>query len=356
MLVSNDIKITPTEKSRINEINWDTLVFGKEFTDHMLVMNYANGTWNAPEIVPFGNLALHPATSALHYGQALFEGLKAYRQVNGDVTVFRPDMNAVRFKESCERMCMPVIDEELFIQTILKFVETEKNWVSDREGYALYLRPFMFATDPYVGIRPSETYTFVIFACPVGQYYSEPVRVKIEEHYTRAAAGGVGRAKVAGNYGAAMYPAKLGQNEGFHQLLWTDGVSHEYIEESGTMNVMFVKNGTIITPTEESDTILRGITKRSVIEVAQHWGLKVEERKVSIKEVIEGIKDGSVTEMFGAGTAATIAPIVKLGYRDEVLELPPVETREFSNKVSQYITDIKLGKAEDIFGWNFKAS
>lgn len=354
MLVSNDIKVTKAASSRINEIDWDNLVFGKEFSDHMLVMNYKDGAWQTPEIVPFGNLPLHPATSALHYGQTLFEGLKAYRQVNGDVSVFRPNMNAVRFKESCERMCMPVIEEDLFVNTVLKFVEVEKEWVSDRKGYALYLRPFMFATDPYVGIRPSQTYTFVIFACPVGQYYSEPVRVKIEEKYTRAAEGGVGRAKVAGNYGAAMFPAKQGQEQGFHQLLWTDAKTHEYIEESGTMNVMFVQNGKVITPTEESDTILRGITKRSVLEVAQHWGLKTEERKVSVKELVDGIKEGSITEVFGAGTAATIAPIITIGYRDEMLSLAPVNEREFSNKVSDFISDIKIGKTEDIFNWNYK--
>jgi branched-chain amino acid aminotransferase len=213
----------------------------------------------------------------------------------------------------------------------------------------------MFATDEFIGIRPSETYKFVIFTCPVGAYYSEPVNVKIEEYYTRASEGGVGRAKVAGNYGASLYPAKKGQAVGFHQLLWTDGKTHEFIEESGTMNILFVIDGKLITPSEDSDTILRGITKRSVVDVAKSWGMVVEERKVTVKEVVEAIKTGSLTEAFGAGTAATIAHIAKIGYRDEVLELPAIENREFSNKVGDYLNDLKAGKVEDPFGWVLKA-
>ncbi len=346
------IKVTPTQTSHINDVDWENLPFGKVFSDHMLVMDYKNGEWQTPEIMPFANLSLHPATSAIHYGQSIFEGMKANKSEDGQkVTLFRPDLNAKRFKESCERMCMPVIPEDMFVELIRKFVEIESDWIPNREGYSLYLRPFLFATDDFIGIRPSETYKFLIFACPVGAYYSEPVRVKIEEHYTRASRGGVGRAKTAGNYGAALYPAKQGQLQGFHQLVWTDGIEHKYIEESGTMNIVFVINGVLVTPSEESDTILRGTTKRSVIEVAHSWGMKVEERKVSVEEVVNGIKDGSITEVFGAGTAATIAHIVKIGFRDEVLDLPGVETRTFSNKIQKYLDDLKAGKIEDTFGW-----
>ncbi|MBI1837017.1 MAG: branched-chain amino acid aminotransferase [Flavobacteriia bacterium] len=346
------MKITPSVKSHINEVDWDNLPFGKVFTDHMLVMDYNNGKWQAPEIMPFGNLSLHPATSAIHYGQSIFEGMKANKSEDGEkVILFRPDLNAKRFKESCERMCMPVIPEDVFVELIRKFTEVESNWIPSREGYSLYLRPFLFATDDFIGIRPSETYKFVIFACPVGAYYSEPVRVKIEEHYTRASRGGVGRAKTAGNYGAALYPAKQGQLQGFHQLVWTDGIEHKYIEESGTMNIVFVINGVLVTPSEESDTILRGTTKRSVIEVAESWGMKVEERQVSVEEVVNGVKDGSISEAFGAGTAATIAHIAKIGFRDEILDLPAIETRTFSNKVQKYLDDLKTGKVEDTFGW-----
>lgn len=353
LLMNKDIKVNKIEKSRINEVDWDNLTFGSVFTDHMLIMNYADGKWGKPEIKPLSSLSLHPATAALHYGQELFEGIKAYKHKNGKVTVFRPDMNGMRFKESCIRMCMPTMEVETFVQAVTKFTEVEKDWVSDRDKYSLYLRPLMFATDAFVGVRESRNYTFLIIGCPVGAYYNEPVSVKVEEHFTRAALGGVGRAKNAGNYGASLYPTKLAHDEGFKQLLWTDSQTHEYFEESGTMNVMFEMDGVLITPTEDQDTILRGVTKRSVIEIAQHWGLKVEERKVSVKEIIEGIKRGAVTDAFGIGTAATIAPIKSIGYRGEIFELQPVEKRGFSNKVSQYMNDIRHGKTEDIFGWNF---
>lgn len=348
-------KVQTTTATKINQVDWENLPFGKIFTDHMLIMDYKDGQWQEPEILPFGEISFHPATSAIHYGQSIFEGMKANKSEDGDVLIFRPEMNARRFQESCERMCMPVIPENLFVECVRKLVEIERAWIPNRPGYSLYIRPFMFATDEFVGIRPSDTYKFMIFVCPVGAYYSEPVRVKIEQHYTRAAEGGVGRAKAAGNYGASLYPARLGQAQGFHQMLWTDAKTHEFIEESGTMNVMFVINGKLVTPTEDSDTILRGITKRSIIEVAKSWGMEVEERKVTVKEIVEGIKSGAVSEMFGAGTAATLAHIVKVGYQDEVLELSPVEKREFSNKMSAFLDDLKTGKIEDTFGWTLKA-
>jgi branched-chain amino acid aminotransferase len=350
-----NIKVTPTQHTKISQVDWENLPFGKVFSDHMLIMEYRDGAWQDPEIKEFGNIPVHPATSALHYGQTIFEGMKANKSASGELLIFRPEMNARRFAESCERMCMPVIPENLFVECVRKFVEVEKEWIPNRAGYALYLRPFLFATDEFVGIRPSETYKFIIFACPVGAYYSEPVNVKIEEFYTRAAEGGVGRAKTAGNYGASMFPAKQGQMNGFHQLLWTDAKTHTYVEESGTMNVLFVINGKLITPSEDSDTILRGITKRSVIELAEAWGMEVEERKVTVQEVVDAVRDGSLTEAFGAGTAATIAHIAKIGYRDEILVLPPVEGRTFSNKVGAYMDDVKSGAVEDTLGWILKA-
>jgi branched-chain amino acid aminotransferase len=212
----------------------------------------------------------------------------------------------------------------------------------------------MFATDEFVGIRPSDTYKFIIFTCPVGSYYNEPVNVKIEEFYTRASVGGVGRAKTSGNYGAALYPAKKGQMQGFHQLVWTDGKEHKFIEESGTMNIVFVIDGVIVTPSEDSDTILRGVTKRSVLDIAEKWGIPIEERKVSVEEVINAIQQGRMEDAFGAGTAATIAPIVKIGYRDEILNLPAIETRTISNRIKNYLDDIKCGKIEDEFNWCLK--
>jgi branched-chain amino acid aminotransferase len=348
------IHVNKTESSRLSSVDFDNLPFGKVFSDHMLEMDYKDGKWQTPVIKTFGALNLHPATSAIHYGQSIFEGMKANRTENGEIVLFRPDMNAKRFAESCERMCMPVLPEEIFVELVRKLVEVDKDWVPMKEGYSLYIRPFMFATDDFIGIKPSDTYKFLIFTCPVGMYYAEPVNVKIEEYYTRASHGGVGRAKTAGNYAASLFPARKGQQEGFHQLVWTDGVEHKYIEESGTMNIVFVINGKLITPSEDSDTILRGITKRSVVEIAQKWGVEVEERKVTVEEVITAIKDGSLQEAFGAGTAATIAPIAKIGYRGEVLELPAVETRELSNRIKNYMTDLKLGREADELNWCLK--
>lgn len=350
-----NIRVTPTQHSKISQVDWNNLPFGKIFSDHMLVMDYKDGAWQTPEIVEFAPVSMHPAMSAIHYGQSIFEGMKANKAENGDILIFRPEMNARRFRESCERLSMPTLDDDTFVELVRKLVEVDGNWIPNKPGYSLYIRPFMFGTDEYIGIRPSDSYKFMIFTCPVGSYYSEPVNVKIEEYYTRASEGGVGRAKTAGNYAASLYPARLGQQQGFHQLLWTDGKTHEYVEESGTMNVCFVINGKLITPSEDSDTILRGITKRSVVEVAKHWGMEVEERKVKVQEIIDAIQDGSLTEMFGAGTAATIAHIAKVGYRDQIFELPPIEGREFSNKVGDFINDIKAGKIQDPFGWILKA-
>lgn len=353
---TREIRVERTNKTKLDQVDWENLPFGKVFSDHMLVMDYKDGEWQVPEVVPFESLSLHPATSAIHYGQSIFEGLKAYRNKDEEVVIFRPDKNAKRFKESCKRMCMPELPEELFLECVSKAVDVDRDWIPKKAGYSLYIRPFLFATDDYIGIKPSDNYKFMIFTCPVGAYYAEPLRVKIEEKYTRAASGGVGRAKTAGNYAASLYPAKLGKDQGYHQLVWTDAVNHEYIEESGTMNIMFVIDGTLVTPSEDSDTILPGITKRSVVELAHSWGMKVEERKVSVKEIMEGIKSGAVTEVFGAGTAATIAQIKTIGFRGEDYELSPIESRTFSNKVYKYLDDMKLGLEKDEFGWVFKVN
>ncbi len=347
-------RVTRTTQSRIAQVDWENLPFGKVFSDHMLIMDYRDGAWQEPEIVPFGPIDMHPAMSAIHYGQSIFEGMKANRTPNGEITIFRPDMNAKRFIESSERMCMPVIPEEMFMELVRKMVEVDKDWIPQRDGYSLYIRPFLFATDEFIGIKPSETYKFMIFTCPVGAYYSEPVNVKIEEYYTRASEGGVGRAKTAGNYGASLFPARQGQMKGYHQLLWTDGKTHTFVEESGTMNVCFVIDGKLITPSEDSDTILRGVTKRSVVELAKHWGIEVEERKVTVQEVVEAHQQGRLTEAFGAGTAATIAHIAKIGYRDTDLVLPSIENRPISNRIHKHLDDLKAGIEPDEFGWIMK--
>lgn len=346
-----NIKITKVETSKIASVDFNDLPFGKFFSDHMFEMDFEDGKWQTPTIVPFANFSLHPATSAIHYGQSIFEGLKAQRNDAGEILVFRPDMNAKRFNESALRMCMEPVPEEIFLEAIRVLIDLDKEWVSNKEGLSLYIRPFMFATDNYVGIRPSERYKFVIITSPVGAYYSEPVPVKIETKYTRAAAGGVGRAKAAGNYAASLYPAKLGQEQGYRQLIWTDAKTHKFIEEAGTMNVIFVINDVVITPSEEEDTILKGITKRSVVQIATDWGYKVEERKVTVEEIITALKDGTLQDAFGAGTAATIAHISRIGCEGVDYELPPIEGRVLSNKIKDYINDYKNGQFEDKYNW-----
>lgn len=249
---------------------------------------------------------------------------------------------------------MPQIPESTFIQLIQKIVDIDREWVPSKEGHSLYIRPFMFATDDFIGIKPSDTCKFIIFTCPVGAYYSQPVNVKIEEYYTRAAQGGVGRAKTAGNYAASLYPAKLAQEQGFHQLIWTDAAEHKYIEESGTMNIVFEIDGKLVTPSEDMDTILRGVTKRAVVDIARHWGVEVEERRVTVEEVVTALREGRVTDAFGAGTAATIAQVAKIGFREELFELPDVTSRTLSNKIKTYLTDLKSGKVEDELNWLLK--
>lgn len=343
--------ITPNTDSLLSSVNWDNLPFGRIFSDHMFVMEFTDGKWQQGEIKPFGPISMHPAMSAIHYGQSIFEGMKAYRNQHNEVVLFRPELNARRFAESAARMCMPEIPEDLFLAAVKQLVAQDAGWVIDKPGYALYIRPFMFATDEFVGIKPSDNYKFVIITSPVGSYYAEPVRVKIEEHYTRAAIGGVGRAKAAGNYAASLYPAKLAQQEGFHQLVWTDAKTHTFIEESGTMNIMFVINNTLITPSEEADTILRGTTKKTVLEIAASFGIAIEERHVTVAEVIEAAQNGTLQDVFGAGTAATIAPIAMIGYRDQKITLPPLEGREISIRIKAHLDNLKSGAIPDTQHW-----
>jgi len=350
-LKTTEIRTTLTQRSKLANVDWDNLPFGQIFTDHMLIMNYKHGEWQSPEIVPFDSISMHPATSALHYGQSIFEGLKAFKRSNGEVVLFRPELNASRFTESCSRMCMPTIEDDLFVELIENIIDIDRAWIPQKENYALYIRPFLFATDQAIGIRPSESYTFIIFLCPVGSYYSQDVNIKIEEHYVRASPGGVGRAKTSGNYAAAMYPAKIGLQQGYHQLLWTDAKEHKYIEEVGTMNICFIIDGKLVTPSEQEDTILCGTTKRTIIELAQQWNIPVEERKVSVQEIIQSIENGRLQEAFGAGTAATIAPIAKIGFRNKDLIIPKLTKDSFATKATNYLNDVKLGKINDENQW-----
>lgn len=352
--VELQIPIKKTERSRLSEVDFNNIEFGRVYSDHMLVADYADGAWKDCRIVPFEKMELSPATSALHYGQSVFEGLKAYRSEQEDkILVFRPDENFTRLNASAVRMCMPEIPQEIFMDGLFQLIDLDRNWVPDVPGCSMYIRPFMFATDEYVGLKPSQNYRFIIFTSPVGSYYSEPVKVKIETHYTRATRGGTGFAKTAGNYAASLYPAKLAQEQGYHQLIWTDGKEHQYIEEAGTMNIMFVIGDTLRTP-PTSDSILPGITRKSVLAIAKEWGLTIEEKPVAVQEVIDAINAGTLKEAFGVGTAATIAQLSLIGYEGKDYNLPAIETREFSNKVYNELEDLKRGRKDDNKNWIFK--
>ena len=356
MLVENStssIRIEKIAQSRLPEIDFDNILFGRQFSDHMFVIDYKDGKWQNPVIKPYAPIPMAPAMHALHYGQSIFEGMKAYRNEKNEVYLFRPEDNHTRLNNSAERMCMPQIPKDIFMEALLELIRLDHQWIPSKSGSALYVRPFMFATDEFIGVRPSETYRFIIFTCPVNSYYTEPVKVKIETVYSRACEGGVGRAKAAGNYGGALYPARLGQQEGYHQLIWTDAKEHKFIEESGTMNIMFVIGDKLITP-PTSGTILPGITRNSVLTLARDWGINVEETSVHIDEVVNALKKGTLKEAFGTGTAATIAHIQTIGYRNKRYELPAVENREFSNKISKTLDDIKTGRVEDKHNWRYR--
>ncbi|RAK65290.1 branched-chain amino acid aminotransferase [Hymenobacter edaphi] len=350
MLDTLTIRTQRTPASRLGELDPANIEFGKTFADHMFVVDYANGEWQEPQIVPFGDMAVSPANSALHYGQAIFEGMKAYRTTSGEVQLFRPTDNCRRLNLSAVRMCMPEIPEELFMQGLLQLVRLDSEWVPSQDGYSLYIRPFMFATDGLLGVRPSDTYRFVIITCPAGAFYNKPIRVRFEEKYVRSAEGGAGFAKNAGNYGAAMYPTKLAQQDGYNQLIWTDASEHRYVEESGTMNAIFVIDGRLITPAV-STSILDGITRKSVLQLARDWGMPVEERKVSVHEIVEAAQNGTLQEAFGVGTAATIASIAVIGFEGTDYTLPELTDAAFSRRVGKTLDAIRAGQAPDPHNW-----
>ena len=347
-----DIKINRTANSRLSSTDFENLPFGRVFSDHMFTADFEDGEWKNFQIVPYGNIEISPAASALHYGQAIFEGIKAFRQADGKIAAFRPYKNLERFNISAQRMAMPAVPEEIFMQGLQQLIDLDRDWVPAQEGYSLYVRPVMFATDPILGVHASATYKFVILTGPVGVYYAKPLKVKIETHYARAIEGGVGYAKTAGNYASSLLPTKAAQDEGFDQLIWTDAKEHAYIEESGTTNVMFVINDTLITPSTR-DTILDGVTRHSILDLARSWGMKVEERRVTVKEVIEAAQQGTLQEAFGAGTAATIAQIAEITYEGQTYRLPEPAEREFSNKALKALKEIRYGLSPDTFGWNY---
>lgn len=345
------IEVTKTSQSKLAQTDFDNLLFGQTISDHMFVADYENGEWTDLRIVPYEPLRLNPANATLHYGQSVFEGMKAYKNDAGEILLFRADANQKRLNASAQRMCIPEVPEEIFMEGLYKLLEIDADWIPQKPGYSLYVRPFIFATDDYLGIRPSQKYSFMIFTCPVGHYYAKPVSVKVEQTYTRAAEGGTGYAKAAGNYASSLYPALLAQKEGYDQLLWTDGKTHQNIEESGTMNVMFVVNDTIITAPTHTGTILKGITRESVLILAKEMGYVVEERFMTVSELEKLLQAGKLTEAFGTGTAATIAHIAKINVNGADYELPAKDEDAFSNQVLRKLDAIKYGKVTDTHGW-----
>lgn len=350
-----DIKITKTTVLKPKPKD-DELVFGTVFTDHMFIMDYTEGKgWHDPRIVPYGPISLDPSAMVLHYGQAIFEGMKAYR--NGDdILLFRPYKNMSRVNISNDRLCIPAIDEEFAVKAVRELVELEKDWVPKSKNTSLYIRPFIIATDPHLGVRPSHTYKFMIILTPVGPYYPEgldPVRIYIESEYVRAVKGGIGFAKTAGNYAASIKAQMEAEKKGFTQVLWLDGVERKYIEEVGTMNVFFVINDEVVTP-ELNGSILAGITRDSVLELLKSWNMKVSERRISIDEVCEAAKNGSLKEAFGTGTAAVISPIGEFIWKDQSIVVNGGNIGGLSQKLYDSITGIQSGTMEDKFGWTVK--
>jgi branched-chain amino acid aminotransferase len=343
------ITVRKIEISKINDISLENLPFGKYFTDHMLEADFENGEWKNVEIKPYQPLLLSPSLAALHYGQAIFEGVKAYKNTAGDASIFRPYDNFKRFNISAQRMQMPVVPEEIFIEGMRQLIKIDKNWIPAKEDHSLYIRPFMFSSDELIGVRPSDNYKFMIILSPTGPYYTAPMRIYVEEKYTRAAPGGVGYAKAAGNYAGSMMVTAEAKKKGYDQVLWTDVYEHKYVQEIGTMNVFFVLKDKVLTP-PVSDTILDGVTRASAITVLKDSGLTVEERPVNIEEMINTYKAGDLKEVFGTGTAATISAIRELKYKDEVMIFKTDEWT-VAPEVKRKLSAIREGKEPDTHGW-----
>lgn len=344
---------TPVEKSKIDTFDFENVQFGAKFTDHMLICEYKNNAWQQAEIRPYTPIQLDPSARVFHYGQAIFEGMKAYKDVNDEIWLFRPEENHKRFNKSAVRLAMPEIDETIFLDGLKALINIEKEWVRKGLGNALYIRPFMIATESGVIASPSNEFLFCILLSPAKSYYAGKIKVQIAEYYSRAANGGIGAAKAAGNYSAQFYPTKLAQEAGFNQIIWTDS-THTKLEESGTMNVFFRINDTIYTaPT--SDRILDGVTRKSLIDLAKKEGYNIEVRPVLVEEIVEAAENGTLKEIFGAGTAAVINQIEAFSYKDKMYELPNMDNEgSYALDLKDKLTKIQNKLAEDTFGWTVK--
>ncbi len=350
--IKNLIEVNKTKTSKIKDVDFDNLSFGSIFSDHMLISNYENGEWEIPKIVPYQAISLDPSAKIFHYGQSVFEGLKAYKDKHNEAFLFRPEDNCKRLNISSKRIAIPELPQAYFMEGLKKLLELDSAWIPTNEGSSLYIRPFIFATGKGFHASPANAYKFIIATAPSGAYFSGKVKVLIEETYSRSANGGVGYAKAGGNYAGQFYPTQLAVKKGYNQVIWTDDTSHEYIEEAGAMNIFVRINDTLLTG-PVSDRILDGITRKSIIEIAKDEGIAVDIRKISVTELVEAAKNGSLKEMFGAGTAAVVSPISTFGYRDTDYDLPELENT-FSSRLKKRITDIQTNKAEDKFGWRVK--
>lgn len=353
MVAAPEINVQKAETSKLQSFSFDNLPFGKYFTDHMLEADYEDGEWKNVEIKPYQPLLLDPATAAIHYGQAIFEGIKAYKDSEGNAFIFRPIDNYKRFNISAERLKMPAVPEEIFMDGMRTLVNIDKNWIPSKDDHSLYIRPFMFSTEATLGVKPSDSYKFMIILSPTGPYYSKPMRIYVEEKFSRAAPGGIGFAKAAGNYAASLLPAAKANKLGYDQILWTDAVDHKYVQEIGTMNVFFIIGNTAYTPELASGTILAGVTRDSAITILKEMGLEVIEDRISIDQIIEAHKSGELREVFGTGTAATISPIKELRYKDYVMQFD-VEKWTVSPQLKKQLNDIRNCKVPDRFGWMHK--
>lgn len=350
-----DIKVTKTTSPKQKPGPDNPLTFGTIFTDHMFVMNYQTGKgWYDPRIVPYGPFTLDPSCMVFHYGQEMFEGLKAYKSEEGKTLLFRPDRNIWRANRTNRRICIPEIPEEDFLQAIKEVVRMDEDWIPTKPGTSLYIRPFIIASDPFLGVRPSDTYIFAIILSPVGAYYPEglnPVKIWIEDEYVRAVRGGIGEAKTGGNYVASLKSQVKAHDEGYSQVLWLDGIERKYIEEVGAMNIFFKINGTIVTPMLNG-SILPGVTRDSAIQLCKDWGLPVEERRISIDEIFNAYEEGTLEEVFGTGTAAVISPVGQLRWENHIMQVQDGGIGHYSQKLYDTITGIQLGKVKDEHGWS----
>lgn len=345
------MKIELTDHSRLSEIDFTKLPFGKYFSDHMLVCHFKNGAWQEPEIRPFGKLEFSYGLHALHYGQSAFEGMKAYRKDDGSISMFRPLDNFARLNRSAERLLMPQIPEEIFMSGLTKLLQIDADWVPSAPDHSLYIRPFLFASSEFIAARQSDDYTFCILTSPVGPYYSGSVKVKIEQEYTRATGGGIGYTKAAGNYGGAFYPTAQAIKEGYNQVIWTDHKEHKFIEESGTMNLMMLIGDTFLTP-PLTDRILAGVTRRSIITLIKERGWKIEERPITVDEVVAAARAGELKEAFGMGTAAVVSQIDTIGYQGENFSIPVPKDGK-AMEIKAMLNEIRLGRVADTHGWMF---